>query len=235
MSGHRISAPPNIFHKKPKREDWLIIASNLIPVLGVWLLGWSAVEVFTVYAMETLIAGILTVLKLLITTLARKEDTWYNKGASSQVSGLFFILFFILHFGIFAAVQTGIFSGVARINPPGSGPMHFFFHWWEYITDDIAWMLGGFIISYLARDCIPFIVKKEYKTVPMMILMFQPYGRIFIQQITVILGSMFLSFGAGKIFVGVFAMVKIFFEVFINYDGILNMALKGLKKTSGKQ
>ena len=60
----------------------------------------------------------------------------------------------------------------------------------------------------------------------MMQLMFQPYGRIFIQQVTVILGSMFLSFGAGKFFIFIFAAVKIFFEVFINYDGILNKAME---------
>jgi hypothetical protein len=224
-----------ILHKNLSKNDWLIIASNLIPVLGVWFFEWSATEVFIVYALETLITGILTVLKLLISTLARKQDAWYNNGASSRVSGFFFIIFFILHFGVFAAVQTGLFSSVAKINPPGSGPMHFFFHWWEYITGDIAWMLGGFLISYLARDFLPFVIKKEYTTLPMMILMFQPYGRIFIQQVTVILGSMFLSFGAGKIFVLVFASVKIFFEMFINYEGILNLALKGLKKTSGNQ
>ena len=64
----------------------------------------------------------------------------------------------------------------------------------------------------------------------MMQLMFQPYGRIFIQQVTVILGSMFLSFGAGKIFIIIFAAVKIFFEVFVNYDGILNKAMEENKE-----
>ena len=69
----------------------------------------------------------------------------------------------------------------------------------------------------------------------MMILMFQPYGRIFIQQVTVILGSMFLIFGAGKIFILVFAAIKMFFEVFVNYDAILNKTMEDLKKTSGKE
>ena len=66
-------------------------------------------------------------------------------------------------------------------------------------------------------------------------LMFQPYGRIFIQQITVIVGSMFLSFGAGKIFILIFALIKIFFELFINYDAILNKSIKAMEKESGKQ
>lgn len=225
----------NIFSRQLRKDDWLIIISNLIPVYGVWFLGWSAVEVFIVYALETLIIGLLTVLKLLIATFARKTDTWHNQGSTSQVSGLFFIVFFVLHFGIFAAVQTAIFSGVAGINPPGKGALYFFFHWWEYINEDIAWMLGGFIISYLARDFVPFIMKGDYKSVPMMILMFQPYGRILVQQFTVILGSMFLTFQLGKVFMLVFAVAKIFVEVFLNFDRIINKTMETLKEKSGKQ
>ena len=62
--------------------------------------------------------------------------------------------------------------------------------------------------------------------------MFQPYGRIFIQQVTVILGSMFLSFGAGKIFILVFAAIKIFFEVFIDFENLIKKAAKGELKES---
>jgi len=96
-------------------------------------------------------------------------------------------------------------------------------------------MLGGFVIGYLARDFIPFLIKKEYKTVPMMVLMFQPYGRILIQQFTVILGSMFLTFKLGKIFILVFSLVKIFVEVFLNFEGIINNTMASLKEKSGEQ
>jgi hypothetical protein len=57
--------------------------------------------------------------------------------------------------------------------------------------------------------------------------MFQPYGRIFVQQVTVILGSMFLSFGAGKVFILVFALIKIFFEVIVDFDLIIRRSVKG--------
>ena len=224
-----------LIKRELKRDDWLIIIANLIPVFGVWFLGWSAIEVFTVYALETLIVGILTVFKLLITTLYKKKDNWYNKEQTTQQSGIFFILFFIAHFGIFAAVQTTIFSQVAGITPPNSGPMHFFLHWWEYINEDIAWMLGGFVISYLARDFFPFLWRQEYKTVSMMRLMFQPYGRVLIQQFTVILGSMFLTFGLGKIFILVFALAKIAFEVFADFNRLLDNSFAKLEENSGKK
>lgn len=223
-----------MFKRKLTQGDIFLIAANLIPVFGVWFLGWSATDAFIVYAMETLIAGVMTLLKMAVITIARKKDTWYNEGSSVKVSGLFFMFFFTLHFGLFAAVQTTIFSQTANIVPPGKGMMYFFFHWYEFINEDIAIMLGGIVISYFVRSFLPFIIKGEYKTIPMMYVMFQPYGRIFVQQFTVILGSMFLSFGFGKGFILVFAAAKIMFEVYFNFDKILNNAMKDMEKKSGK-
>jgi hypothetical protein len=216
--------------KKLTREDIAIIIANLIPVYGVWFEGWSAVEAFIVYALETLIIGMLTVLKLLIATLTKGRDTWYNKGTSTPVSGLFFVFFFILHFGIFAAVQTTVFSQTADITPKGSGAMHFFFHWYTYINKDIAIMLGGFLVSYLVSNFIPFLLNGDYRKKPMMLLMFEPYARIFIQQLTVILGSMFLSFGFGKGFILVFAVAKLFFDVYVNFNGAIDKSMKDLQE-----
>lgn len=207
------------------QAEWLTIIVNLLPVIGVWFLGWSAVEAFIVYAMETLILGGMTVLKLLIATISRKKDTWYNKGTSTQVSGLFFIFFFIMHFGLFALVQTSIFAESADINPPGKGMTYFFFHWYDYINEDIAIMLGAFIVNYLVRSLWPFLRKKEYLTAPMMLLMFQPYGRVFVQQFTVILGSMFLGFGFDKGFILVFALAKAFFEGVVDFDGLIKKSV----------
>jgi hypothetical protein len=224
-----------MFKRKLTQGDILLIAVNLLPVYGVWFLGWDAIEAFIVYAMETLIVGLLTILKMIIVTLFRYKHPWYNNNTTTQVSGLFFIFFFTVHYGLFTAVQTTIFSQVAEITPPGSGLLHFFFHWYQYINKDIATMLSAFMVSYLARSFLPFIVKGEYKTIAMMRLMFQPYGRIFIQQLTVIVGSMFLSFGAGKAFILVFALVKLFFEVYVNFDALLDKSVADMKKEAGEE
>ncbi|HEY6504958.1 MAG TPA: DUF6498-containing protein [Chitinophagaceae bacterium] len=219
-----------MYKRKLTRNDLFVIAANLLPVFGVWFLGWSATEVFIVYALETLIVGIMTLLKMAVITLARGKDLWYNQGSSTPVSGLFFMFFFTIHYGLFAAVQATIFSQSANITPSGSGLMHFFFHWYDYVNKDIAIMLAGFVASYFVTSFIPFVASGEYKTISMMRVMFQPYGRIFIQQFTVILGSMFLSFGWGKGFILVFAVAKIFFEVYVNFDEVINKSLKDLDK-----
>jgi hypothetical protein len=226
---------PINFKRKLTKGDYVLIVANLIPVYGVWFEGWSPTEAFIVYALETLIVGMLTLLKMAVITLVRKTDTWYSEGSSTKVSGLFFMFFFILHFGLFAAIQTSIFSQSAKIAPSGAGVLHFFLHWYEYINKDIAIMLSGFIVSYLVRSFIPFIVKGEYKTISMMRVMFQPYGRIFVQQFTVILGSMFLSLGFGKGFILVFALAKIFFEVYINLDSYIDKSMEDFEKKSKKE
>jgi hypothetical protein len=180
-----------------------------------------------------LIIGVITVMKIALVTFVRKKDLWYNQGTSTSVSGLFFIIFFILHFGLFAAVQTSIFSEAAGITKPGKGMLHFFFHWYEYINNDVAIMLSAITFGHLARSFVPFVLSGEYKTASMMRLMFQPYGRIFIQQFTVIFGSMLLTFKWQTGFIIVFAAVKIFFELIVNFDGVINKSMEDLEKQPG--
>ena len=226
-----------VIKRKLSRAEWLVVIVNLIPVFGVWFLGWSAVEAFIVYALETLIIGFMTILKLGIATIAKGKDTWYNKGETTRVSGLFFIFFFVMHYGLFALVQSTIFAQSAGITPPNSGMMYFFFHWYEYINQDIAIMLAGFVISYFFRILLPFVRKRQYLSFPMMLIMFQPYGRVFVQQFTVILGSMFLGFGFDKGFILVFAVAKAFFEGLIDFDGVIQKSMDDMIKESevGKQ
>lgn len=223
-----------------KREltlaDYVLIAANLVPVIGVWFDGWSAVSVFIVYALETLIVGVMTIMKMLsITFLARPWHDWPANGKVTRQHGLFFVFFFILHFGLFAAIQTALFAQVAGINPPHSGLLHFFLHWYDYLQNDTALMLGIFALGYLARDLLPFIVRKEYRQASLMLVMFMPYGRIFVQQFTVILGSMFLGLGFDKVFIAVFAVIKTCFELFTGFESVLKKAVEGMEKGSGKQ
>jgi len=218
------------------KSDYFLIAANLVPVVGALFFNWDAKEIFLVYCLETIIIGILNLVKMGIVTAVRKTDKWYNAGSYTMQSGLFFMFFFIMHYGLFVAVQMGIFFGVSGI---GDGTnltvFNFFYKWPELITNDSVIMLATFGIGYGFKMIYEFIRSGEYKTMPLVIIMFQPYGRIFIQQLTVILGSLFLSFGAGKIFIIVFAAVKIFFEVYVSFDQVLGKAMSDMKKQSGEQ
>ena len=224
-----------MFKKKLSQTDYFLIAANLLPVIGVLIWNWDPKEIFIVYAIETVVIGLFTLLKLGIVTATRKTDSWHSQGRSTNVSGLVFVLFFLFHYGMFVAIQTGLFVQVSGIGKEYKiGFFDFFIHWPRYLGQNGYYMLAGFAICYGFDLIWNFLRTGQYRTAPMMLLMFQPYGRIFIQQVTVILGSMFLTFGAGKIFIIIFALIKIFFEVFINYDRILNKAMDEMKQGSGK-
>lgn len=222
--------------KNLTRPDFFLFAANIVPIIGAWFFGWNPKQIFMVYALETVIIGIFTLIKMGVVTMVRKTDTWYNEGSRIQKSGIFFMLFFLVHYGMFVAIQTGMFVQVSGISKDFQiGFFDFFLHWPRYLGKDAYYMLAGFFISYGFNMFWNFLRTRQYRTVSLTRLMFQPYIRIFIQQLTVILGSMFLAFGAGKIFIVIFAAVKIFFEVFVDYDGILNKAMDEMKKKSGEQ
>jgi hypothetical protein len=140
-------------------------------------------------------------------------------------SGWFFIFFFIIHYGFFVFVQTQIFFGVSGIIADRS-----FFGSYAQIPgllgDNGKLMLLIFIAYYAVQTFFEFFMTGNYKTISIGRLMFEPYMRIFVQQFVVILGSMFLNFGAGKIFILIFVVAKIFFELFVNYKRLLEIGEK---------
>jgi len=215
-----------MFKRKLSVSDLLLVVVNLIPLYCVWFEGWNASEVFLVYCLETVIIGVINVLKMACVTLfVKKTDVWENGGSSTMVSGWFFIFFFIMHYGFFVFIQTQMFFSVS-----GLMPGHSFLGGYSKIPallgNNGKLMLLIFIVYYTVQNFIDFFMSGNYKTISMGRLMFEPYVRIFVQQFVVILGSMFLTFGAGKIFILIFVAAKIFFELFINYNRLLDIAEK---------
>lgn len=207
--------------------DIFLILVNLVPVAGVWLDKWDAADVFIVYCLESVIAGAYNILMMLVTTLFKKRDVWQNGSFSAMVSGYWFIIFFIVHYGFFVWLQTGIFLDISKYKNLGLGPMDvftFFAHLRQNISPQIQWVLLLFIAASGLAMLRNFIFNGAYKTTSLGVLMFAPYARVFVQQFCVIAGGFCLQFGAGRIFVLVFALVKVFFETVLDYDRIIAKA-----------
>ncbi len=223
-----------MFKRKLTIPDFLLILVNLIPLYGVWFEGWDAKEIFIVYCLETVIIGVVNVVKMAcITIFVRKKDVWESNSNTMQ-SGWFFIFFFIIHYGFFVFVQTQIFFGVSRMIPDGSMVMKYA-KIPELLGHNGKLMLLIFIAYYTAQSVFSFFSSGTYKTISLGRQMFEPYMRIFVQQFVVILGSMFLTFGAGKIFILVFVIAKIFFELFVNFDRYLAVAEKRQREKAERE
>jgi len=223
--------------RKLTEADWFLIVANLLPVYGVWFEGWYAKEVFLVYCLETIIIGFFTLIKLGIVTVIRKKDWWEYQGSKTLVSGVFFMLFFLFHYGLFIGVQTSIFLGVISFHDNNTSTiLQILVHPHNYLTRDAWLLLSVFLFAYGYENLTGFILSNDYRIKSMGRIMFEPYLRIFVQQFTVILGSFVLIFGAEKIFIMLFATIKLFFTVFIDYEGALAKAVARKKiHLSGKQ
>ena len=211
--------------------DIFLILVNLVPLWGVWFHNWNAKEVFLVYCLESVIAGLYNIIMMFMTTLVKKKDVWTNGTSSTMMSGYFFIFFFAFHYGFFVFIQMTIFLGVVQFdNTSSPGVFDFLFHTTKYLSPATQQLLLLFVVSYGLVIIKDFVIPCVYKTASLSTLMFAPYARIFIQQFCVIIGAFLLEFNLGKIFIVVFVIVKIFFEIVLNYQKMIEEAGKGQLK-----
>jgi Family of unknown function (DUF6498) len=209
--------------------DIFFILVNLVPLWGVWFHNWNPKEVFLVYCLESVIIGLYNVLMLWLTTLVKKKDLWENGNASTMVSGYFFIFFFIAHYGFFLFLQVGMFLSIAHIgNLEFTDFFTFIFHVRNYLSPSTEKLLILFIVIYGIFVLKDFVMPGLYKTASLGTLMFAPYARVFVQQFCVIIGGFLLTFNLGKIFILVFVLVKIFFEIVINYQKMIEDSVNKL-------
>lgn len=211
-------------------SDYFLIIVNLVPLYAVWFSGWNAGQVFLVYCLESVIIGLFQLVKLLILTQTKKTDYW-NAGTPNETkqSGYLFVFFFLVHYGFFICIQLFLFLHITAIQKTigeDVGVFQFLFHFPRYMQQSSLWLLLLFTASYALLTVKDFILTGAYKIADMNVIMFQPYMRIFVQQFTVILGSLFLGFGAGKIFMLVFVTAKIFFEILIPFDEMIGKAAR---------
>lgn len=199
-------------------EIYLLII-NLVPILGVWFQGWDPARIFLFYCLETILVGIFHVIKMILIMLLSKTDAYesYKTKGILILACTFLICFFIMHYGIFVFVQTSMFFAVSGIY---KGEL------FSLDMQTLKTLLGKegmlmmaiFIIYYILDTIKQGTVFRIDKVSDIAKLMFQPYGRIFIQQFVLIFGSMFLAFKLGYVFIVIFVLVRIYVEFFMNLN-----------------
>jgi Family of unknown function (DUF6498) len=223
------------FKKRLLPSDYLIILMNLVPLSGVWLLGWDPAQMFLIYYYESIIIGLITIIKMALLPFIGPKDFWELQTKNRFVVTAGFILFFIFHFGMFVTVQLIIFMSTSNITET-INPFELFSKSSNATNNYTKIMLLLFLGIYALQTSIEYIFKKGYREANIVMLMIAPYGRIFVQQFVVIIGAVFLSAGAGKIFMLIFVAVKLFFEVRIDYDAyVFSLKDKFKKPFSGKK
>lgn len=186
------------------------ILANLLPLYGVWFWNWDAKQIFLVYCMESIIVGLMTIGRMTLTGLFGPRTS--QTSAKGDFSWVGLVLFFIVHYGFFLAIQMGIFFGVSNMIPRARGP----FETIQAIPSVMSlqsWiMLLALWAAYMMDLVMNFMIPKKFHETNIYMEMFRPYPRVVVQQFVVIIGSFFLLFGAAKVFIAVFIVVKLWVE-----------------------
>lgn len=165
------------------RTDWqrpsviALLLANLVPVFGVLFFDWEVFPLLLLFWSENVIIGVFNVFKMLVA------------GPNTALK-FFLVPFFCVHYGMFTAVHgvfvLALFGGKMRGAMGFPTPALF----WESIRENqLAWAVIGLAVSHGISFVTNFIQGGEYKRTNTPALMIQPYGRIFVLHLTIILGG----------------------------------------------
>jgi hypothetical protein len=161
-----------------------LIIANLIPLFGVLFLHWEVFPLLLLFWLENLIIGVFNALKMVFCSA---------RDAARSPGKLFAIPFFCVHYGIFTLVH-GVFIlflfggssfGVSEATDIRS------------ILSTISelqlwWGVLGLFISHGISFAVNYIGRGEFRQVDLKQLMRQPYARVALLHVTILLGGFLL-------------------------------------------
>jgi hypothetical protein len=205
-----------------KTSALVLIAANCLPLFGVLFLGWDAFAIVVLYWSENVVIGAINVLKMITCSPNGQLLVWgdvdpndklnrermeRSRGDAVNVlrlanhaSKFFFVPFFIFHYGLFCFVHGVFIFAIFSRESGGFGPfggidnlLHVFSqeHLWWCVAALAASHLWSFAVNYIGRG--------EFRRTAIPILMFQPYARIVVLHIAILLGG-FVAFALGNNF-----------------------------------
>lgn len=163
----------------------ILVGANLVPLGGALLGGWSVYDIVLLFWAENLVIGVMQVLRMGSVAVLRKLPAM-----------LFLAGFFCFHYGLFTFVH-GIFV-VTMLAPPDeqaaglAGAMALLTSW-----EGLLWGLLGLTASHLFSYVVNFLLGGEWRDPEPMKLMVQPYGRIVVLHLTILIGA-FLAVSIGE-------------------------------------
>jgi hypothetical protein len=203
------------------RSALALVAANLVPLLGVLLLGWSLWTILAVYWVENGIVGVWNIPKILLAQgsfLPGRLGVGYRSWAINPMPAAgraAMAVFFAVHYGLFWLVH-GVFVlvlpsflGFASVASAGPtvGP---------FLGDDFGPLVGiptstvgpfgvldwsavagaalVLFLSHGASFLVNYLGSGEYRTQTAAAQVFAPYGRLVVLHVTIVLGAFAIAF-----------------------------------------
>src|SRR5688572_3582784 len=165
----------------------VLLVANLVPLIGVLFWGWDVATILIAYWLENGVIGLLNIPKIMLAA------------RGTPVIGPVMAGFFALHYGGFW-IGHGFFVFII-VGMATRGPFGFFtgFDPIGNVARDPQVLLIALLLlaSHGVSFFFNYLGRREYLRTTPMKQMFQPYGRLVILHITIIVGS-FLVIGLGQ-------------------------------------
>jgi len=197
---------------RPLVSTAALVVFNLVPLWGVLFHGWDVFTVLLLFWFENFIIGGFNIARMAI---ARGDG---GSGANGHLAKLFLLPFFIVHYGIFLSVHGlfifTLFGAHGPLAPPTSqvtgadGQPLIMLPNTSGI--EIAFAFLGLCVSHGVSFVANYIGRGEYRSATARELMMQPYGRVVVLHLTILLGAFgAVMFGAPEPAVALLVLLKI--------------------------
>lgn len=180
---------------------------DLLPVFGVIAWGWTAVPLVLLYWMENIVAGAMTIPRIILSGVTYGPIGW--------LAGALLSVFFVFHYGLFCMVHGTFLMGFAAFanGPEGlnSIPIMDLDGMFAFSLNSglhVDWMLYAIIAFQMIVFVWEFLIKGEWKTTNPMVEMFGPYGRIIVLHFALFVGAGALIV-LGQPMVGVLGLILV--------------------------
>ena len=158
-----------------------LVLANAVPLAGVLFFGWKVFPLILLYWLENVIVGGFNVLRML-TANPDNPISWLGKA--------FLIPFFCVHFGGFTYVHGifvfGLFGGPAyahHFGPTVAGVLA------AIRETGIGMGVLGLLLSHGVSFVGNYLMGGEYRRASLSRLMNQPYGRVMVMHVVLLLGG----------------------------------------------
>jgi len=156
----------------------VLIAANLVPLVGVVAFGWTVFSILLLYWCENVVVGAFNILRMLA---AAPKDVVVDIGK------LFFIPFFAVHYGMFTMVH-GIF--VLTLFGPGGNVSPSPARFLSAVRDaGIGYGALAIVLSHGFSFVHNYLAGGEFRRASLQRLMAQPYTRVMVLHATILLGG----------------------------------------------
>ena len=156
----------------------VLAAANMVPLVGVLAFGWTVYAILLLYWCENVVVGAFNILRMLVAT---------PKDLAADAGKLFLIPFFTVHYGMFTMVH-GIFV-MALFGPAGHlvpSPGNFV----AAVRDaNVGFGVLAIVLSHGFSFARNYVAGGEYRRASLPQLMMQPYARVVVLHLTILLGG----------------------------------------------